>query len=130
MGMFDEVLVNPGLLPEELPEWCRSEGHQWQTKDLECAMNVYEIGEDGLLVLKGGIFIEKDEEDVVLENYHADLRLYTSNVSMSGPDRVAIREGDTPQFVTVIARFTNGKLDNIRVLGVDDTTRDREVIKR
>src|SRR5690348_10030584 len=50
MGMFDEVICEHPL-PGTPPDFIEA-GHPFQTKDLDCAMDVYQITADGRLMIE------------------------------------------------------------------------------
>ncbi len=49
MGMFDTILINKALLPISEEDKLRLEGETFQTKSLECSLDVYRITDDGIL---------------------------------------------------------------------------------
>jgi len=103
MGLFDEIIFNYPLSPED--EAYVKKGTIFQTKDLENSLDVYILTEDGRLT-------NEDGKDL---NYHGDLNIYTSNIVGGSPnpdggyDRYTENGEDAKSFDYVI-RFTEGKL--------------------
>lgn len=109
MGMFDSLHCDYPLGDE------RVQGHEFQTKDLECLMESYRITEDGRLLLKdvewqwvddpGNTFLGGHLDEVSHEwvdtNYHGILNFYTY-----------YRDEEKMEHVSVdfYAKFTDGKL--------------------
>ena len=56
MGLFDSIYLHQSLIPEipELSNLCIqiTDQDELQTKDLDCAMDVYQVGEDRKLMLR------------------------------------------------------------------------------
>lgn len=70
MGLFDNILVEKPLpLPKdqgELVNWSWT-GHNFQTKDLDCAMSAYKIDSDGQLWKECFDYVDKTEEELAKE---------------------------------------------------------------
>ena len=107
MGMFDSLHCDYPLGDE------RVQGHEFQTKDLECLMESYRITEDGRLLYRQrewervfepdgvGWFPEEVGHEWVDTNYHGILNFYTH-----------YRDEEKMEHVSVdfYAKFTDGKL--------------------
>lgn len=124
MGMFDSIEISyPLPLPleviDKLPDLYKEE---FQTKDLECAMELYFLGEDGALnllkqerewvdddssFLKG--YLKVIKEEIVPINYHGIINLYAY-------ERIE-NENETGFDISVdyLAKFSNGKLESIEL---------------
>lgn len=93
MGMFDTVKFGRKLVEKfnlsELKE------RDWQTKDLECALDTYEISGEGELLLKN-----RNRGLGVIEEGFAMRLLYTGRLYLLGEHRGS--------FTTLIATFENG----------------------
>ena len=105
MGMFDTIYCEYPL-PEA--------AHQtldFQTKNLECALDTYTITSDGRLVRharRGGLWKTPEDHDVEWP-LHGDIRFYTSK------DKV---------WIEYVARFTHGQVEWIRPLAEVDPVLD------
>lgn len=112
MGMYDDIRCRYPLPVGDLPVWVTPE-HNFQTKDLECALWQFEITEDGRLVQtypEGPVAAWAD--------FHGDLEFYTSNIVIStkeGKLYVEDGTGDTATWLAFVARFTDGKVVHIRL---------------
>jgi hypothetical protein len=93
MGMFDVVVFDM-----ELPGF-PFRGCRFQTKNLECCMDIYTVTKTGRLCMTGSDFLEDDatEREAVDMDFHGDLRL--------------IAEDSYEQYAV---RFTHGTLEWIR----------------
>jgi len=103
MGMFDNIVCEhplPDGFKPTIP---------FQTKDLCNELTTFTITVDGKLV---------DDKGKEVEDYHADLHFYNSNVCASGPDGFATTNDDKLWSKSYIARFNNGRLQ--RITGGDD----------
>jgi hypothetical protein len=92
MGMYDVVVFEM-----EMPEF---QGRRFQTKSLDCCLDLFAITKTGRLCLAGSEFgedVEKPEAERVDVDYHGDIRL----LSEDGHDEYT-------------ARFTHGALEWIR----------------
>ena len=106
MGMFDYIKCSYPL-PIEIPAWMG----QFQTKDLTCYLEEYEISADGLLVC-----LSDPSED--WSDYHDDLHFYESNWAISTKEGVMYtQDGTGPDYISIefVARFTEGKVSRITV---------------
>jgi len=137
MGMFDSIECNyPLPLPLEvidlLPEIYNQE---FQTKDLENLLDLYYLNEDGILYWRKRKYEWKDddgaflkgymdvvEEEVVPTDFHGILNFYCYETVEEN------LENNKAKDITIdyLAKFTNGKLENIEVLSyeiIDATVR-------
>lgn len=139
--MFDSIECNyPLPLPLEvidiLPDIYNQE---FQTKDLENLLDTYIINEDGELLwikkeyrwkddedafLKG--YMETVKEEIVPSNFHGTLNFYFYETVYENEFDIIAKD------VTVdyLAKFTNGKIENIEVLSyeiIDATVRVKDL---
>lgn len=137
MGMFDSIECNYSLpLPLEvidiLPDVYNQE---FQTKDLENLLDLYYLNEDGILYWRKRKYEWKDDDDAFLKGYmdvveeevvptdfHGILNFYFYKTVEED------LENNKAKDVTIdyLAKFTNGKLENIEVLSyeiIDATVR-------
>lgn len=137
MGMFDSIQCNyPLPLPLEvidvMPDLYDQE---FQTKDLENLLDLYYLNEDGVLswhkkkyawkdddsaFLKG--YMDVVEEEIVPTDFHGVLNFYCYETVEEDI------ENNKAKDVTIdyLAKFTNGKLENIEILSyeiIDATVR-------
>jgi len=130
MGMFDSIECNyPLPLPLEvidiLPDIYNQE---FQTKDLENLLDLYYLNEDGILYWRKRKYEWKDdddaflkgymdvvEEEVVPTNFHGVLNFYCYETVEED------LENNKAKDITIdyLAKFTNGKLENIEVLSYE-----------
>lgn len=130
MGMFDSIECNyPLPLPLEVVDiFPDIYDQEFQTKDLENLLDLYYLNEDGVLYWRKRKYEWKDddsaylkgymdvvEEEVVPTDFHGVLNFYcyeTVNEDESS---------DKAKDVTIdyLAKFTNGKLENIEVLSYE-----------
>ena len=130
MGMFDSIECNyPLPLPLEvidiLPDIYNQE---FQTKDLENLLDLYYLNEDGILYWRKRKYEWKDddnaflkgymdvvEEEVVPTDFHGVLNFYCYETVEEDI------ENNKAKDVTIdyLAKFTNGKLENIEVLSYE-----------
>lgn len=130
MGMFDSIECNyPLPLPLEvinvLPDPYNQE---FQTKDLENLLDLYYLNEDGVLYwrkrkyewrddddafLKG--YMDVVEEEIVPTDFHGVLNFYCYETVHED------ESSDKAKDITIdyLAKFTNGKLENIEVLSYE-----------
>ena len=96
MGLFDTVRCE-----YPLPE-ARHQGLEFQTKDLECAMDHYTITREGRLIRHPGGWspLDRDVEWPV----HGDIRIYTSD------------KFQDPSWIEYVVRLTHGRVEWIRPL--------------
>ena len=136
MGMFDSIKCNyPLPLPLEvvdiLPDLYDLE---FQTKDLENLLDDYYLNEDGLLLwhkrkyewkdddsafLKG--YMDVVEEEIIPTDFHGVINFYCYETVHED------ESSDKAKDITIdyLAKFTNGKLENIEIL--DYEVRDATV---
>jgi hypothetical protein len=137
MGMFDSIQCNyPLPLPLEvidiLPDIYNQE---FQTKDLENLLDLYYLNEEGVLswhkkryawkdddsaFLKG--YMDVVEEEIIPTDFHGVLNFYCYETIEEDI------ENNKAKDVTIdyLAKFTNGKLENIEILSyeiIDATVR-------
>lgn len=114
MGMYDCVRCSAAF-PGTPPAFIKP-GHDFQTKDLNCLLDTYEIGADGFLRLIEKSMVNDGVPDTSLGSavlFHGDLCFYTSNIRGSGPEGVFTQDGEDAESVGYRARFVNGKLQDI-----------------
>ena len=130
MGMFDSIECNyPLPLPLEvidvLPDIYNQE---FQTKDLENLLDLYYLNEDGVLYWRKRKYEWKDddnaflkgymdviEEEIVPTDFHGILNFYCYETVEEDI------ENNKAKDITIdyLAKFTNGKLENIEVLSYE-----------
>jgi hypothetical protein len=137
IGMFDSIECNyPLPLPLEVVDILPDPYDQeFQTKDLENLLDLYYLNEDGVLywrkrkyewknddsaILKG--YMDVVDEEVVPTDFHGVLNFYCYETVHED------ESSDKAKDVTIdyLAKFTNGKLENIEVLSyeiIDATVR-------
>lgn len=137
MGMFDSIQCNyPLPLPLEVIDVMPDPYDQeFQTKDLENLLDLYYLNEDGVLswhkkkyawkdddsaFLKG--YMDVVEEEIVPTDFHGVLNFYCYETVEEDI------ENNKAKDVTIdyLAKFTNGKLENIEILSyeiIDATVR-------
>lgn len=70
MGMFDDLVIDKVHLPDELKDYEKG----WQTKSLDCYMNLFEIDSNGRLFEHN---LEKINNHIPDPNYHTgEIRFY------------------------------------------------------
>lgn len=130
MGMFDWVIFEKGLLPEGLPEWVYEDGHEFQTKDLKNLMDTYVIHADGTLHSSSAW---SKEVGVGAENipYHGIFEVHDNNITYSSGKIVGVI-GNSAQaiHVSLDVVFTHGKLEEIKVNGIEDVSGGRMVVTK
>jgi hypothetical protein len=130
MGMFDSIECNSPLpLPLEVVDVLPDPYDQeFQTKDLENLLDLYYLNEDGILYWRKRKYEWKDddnaflkgymdvvEEEVVPTDFHGVLNFYCYETVEEDI------ENNKAKDVTIdyLAKFTNGKLENIEVLSYE-----------
>jgi len=130
MGMFDSIECNyPLPLPLEVVDILPDPYDQeFQTKDLENLLDLYYLNEDGVLYWRKRKYEWKDddsaflkgcmnvvEEEVVPTDFHGVLNFYCYETVHE------YESSDKAKDVTIdyLAKFTNGKLENIEVLSYE-----------
>jgi hypothetical protein len=130
MGMFDSIECNyPLPLPLEVVDILPDPYDQeFQTKDLENLLDLYYLNEDGVLYWRKRKYEWKDddnaylkgymdvvEEEVVPTDFHGVLNFYCYETVHED------ESSDKAKDVTIdyLAKFTNGKLENIEVLSYE-----------
>jgi hypothetical protein len=106
MGMFDYIICRTQL-PGTPPDFASGEGHQFQTKDLDCLMGIYEITEDGHLRQIAGFAGAAKDERV---DGTFSLHFYDSNVRSGYGDYKFTASGEDWESVSYVAEFVDGKL--------------------
>ncbi len=103
MGMYDSIRVRSPL--PNPPAWVEPDT-VWQTKELLCELVEFEITADGRLLqlpeLGWGWDEKRLPEPRVWDDYHGDLWFVESGLPVGSG------------LVEYVARFTNGKLSQIR----------------
>lgn len=130
MGMFDSIECNyPLPLPLEvidvLPDIYDQE---FQTKDLENLLDLYYLKEDGCLYWRKRKYEWKDDDDsflkgymdvvgeeIVQQDFHGILNFYCYETVYSSEDK----NSGIDVSIDYLAKFTNGKLENIEVLSYE-----------
>lgn len=130
MGMFDSIECNyPLPLPLEvvdiLPDIYNQE---FQTKDLENLLDLYYLNEDGNLFWRKRKYEWKDDdssflkgymdvvsEETVRQDFHGILNFYCYETVYSSEDR----NSGIDVSIDYLAKFTNGKIENIEVLSYE-----------
>jgi hypothetical protein len=130
MGMFDSIQCNyPLPLPLEVIDVMPDPYDlEFQTKDLENLLDNYYLNEDGILswhkkkyewkdddsaFLKG--YMDVVEEEIVPTDFHGVLNFYCYETVEEDI------ENNKAKDITIdyLAKFTNGKLENIEILSYD-----------
>jgi hypothetical protein len=137
MGMFDSIECNyPLPLPLDVVDIMPDPYNQeFQTKDLENLLDLYYLNEDGILYWRKRKYQWKDDDDSFLKGYmdvvdeevvptdfHGVLNFYYYETVEEDI------ENNKAKDVTIdyLAKFTNGKLENIEILSyeiIDATVR-------
>lgn len=130
MGMFDSIECNyPLPLPLEVIDIMPDPYDQeFQTKDLENLLDLYYLNEDGLLLWRKRKYEWKDddnaflkgymdviEEEVVPTDFHGVINFYCYETVHE--DESSDKAKDIS--IDYLAKFTNGKLENIEVLSYE-----------
>lgn len=113
--MFDYIRVHPSLLPVTPEERNAIENEEcdFQTKDLDCYLNEYEITPDGFLILVNEMIGGWNYQEVYRQiKYHGHLRFYTE-VYFGTEDNLKV------EWYEFQAKFTDGKMVEIIRQGVD-----------
>lgn len=130
MGMFDSIKCNyPLPLPLEVIDIMPDPYDQdFQTKDLENLLDDYYLNEDGLLLwhkrkyewkdddsafLKG--YMDVVEEEIVPTDFHGVINFYCYETVHE--DESSDKAKDVS--IDYLAKFTNGKLENIEVISYE-----------
>lgn len=130
MGMFDSIECNyPLPLPLEVVDVLPDPYDQeFQTKDLENLLDLYYLNEDGVLYWRKRKYEWKDddsaflkgymdviEEEIVPTDFHGVLNFYCYETIHEDEN------SDKAKDITIdyLAKFTNGKLENIEVLSYE-----------
>lgn len=136
MGMFDSIECNyPLPLPLEVIDILPDPYNQeFQTKDLENLLDLYYLNEDGVLYWRKRKYEWKDddsaflkgymdviEEEIVPTDFHGILNFYCYETVEEDIENNKAKDVS----IDYLAKFTNGKLENIEVL--DYEVRDATV---
>ena len=130
MGMFDSIECNyPLPLPLEVINIMPDPyDRAFQTKDLENLLDLYYLNEDGILYWRKRKYEWKDddnaflkgymdviEEEIVPVDFHGILNFYCYETIHED------ESSDKAKDITIdyLAKFTNGKLENIEVLSYE-----------
>jgi len=140
MGMFDSIECNyPLPLPLEvvdiLPDIYDQE---FQTKDLENLLDLYYLNEDGRLYWRKRKYEWKDDdsaflkgymdvvdEEVIAQDFHGVLNFYCYETVYASENRTA----GIDVTIDYLAKFTNGKVENIEVLSYEITDATDRLIR-
>ncbi len=98
MGMFDELVCKMEL-PGQKPDFVQ-DGHLFQTKDLDCDMDVFRIDESGVL----------DYEPP----FTGELEFYASNIVGAGCGFQYTKDGEDAESVTYVATVRDGLVISIQ----------------
>jgi len=130
MGMFDSIECNyPLPLPLDVVDIMPDPYDQeFQTKDLENLLDLYYLNEDGVLYWRKRKYEWKDddsaylkgymdvvEEEVIPIDFHGVLNFYCYETVHE--DKASDKAKDVT--IDYLAKFTNGKLENIEVLSYE-----------
>lgn len=98
MGMYDRVR-SAYPLQDEIPPWAT----EFQTKDFYQELRLYEITEEGRLLLNS-----------IAQPYTGALTIYTNNVACFGPGGIYVRDGTGPNrhSIEIVFLFDNGIVVN------------------
>ena len=102
MGMYDEIVCELDFLPKPFPSFIK-EGHQFQTKSLDCCLETFHINKQKRLTCNG--------KDL---NYHGNLNFYTSNIRGCGHGFYFTSKGEPYEDVDYLAVFNQGELQEIK----------------
>jgi hypothetical protein len=140
MGMFDSIQCNyPLPLPLEVVDiFPDPYDQEFQTKDLENLLDLYYLNEDGTLYwrkrqyewidddnafLKG--YMDVVDEEIIPTNYHGVLNFYCYETVHE--DESSDKAKDIS--IDYLAKFTNGKIENIEVLSYEITDATVRIIE-
>ena len=140
MGMFDSIQCNyPLPLPLEIVDiFPDPYDKEFQTKDLENLLEQYILNEDGELLriqkeyewkdddsafLKG--YMDVVSQEIVPSNFHGVLNFYCYETIHED------ESSDKAKDVTIdyLAKFTNGKIENIEILSYEITDATVRIIE-
>lgn len=135
MGMFDSIECDyPLPLPLEVVDIMPDPySQEFQTKDLENLMDTYILSEEGELLwikkeykwkddddsfLKG--YMEVTKQEIVPTNFHGILNFYCYETVYDEKTSNNVKDVS----IDYLAKFTNGKLENIEILSyeINDAT--------
>lgn len=135
MGMFDSIECDyPLPLPLEVVDIMPDPySQEFQTKDLENLMDTYILSEEGELLwikkeykwkddddsfLKG--YMEVIKQEIISTNFHGILNFYCYETVYDETTSNNVKDVS----IDYIAKFTNGKLENIEILSyeINDAT--------
>ena len=102
MGMFDEIRCDYPL-PNDPPAFASKSGYRFQTKALNCELEVYTISSDGGLYRCNGSLVPLT----------GDVSFYTSNSIGSSHGVEFTANGEDSESVEYLAVFHNGRLQKI-----------------
>lgn len=109
MGMYDYIICKRPL-PGTAPAWLKPDT-QFQTKDISCLMETYEIIEDGRLKQTGGMF--GDVEHQFLTDFTDTIDFYDSNWCSLAYGATFTSNGEDSESVEYRATFVNGVLTDL-----------------
>ena len=111
MGMYDYIVCRYPL-PGTPPDFCASKDHQYQSKDLDCSLAVYEISEAGeLRQVDSGASAKLSEPRPVA--FHGVLQFYDGNVTACAFGASFTQNGEDSEWVAYEASFVNGTVQTI-----------------
>lgn len=137
MGMFDSIHFNyPLPLPLEVVDVLPDPYNlEFQTKDLENLLDDYYLNEDGVLYWRKRKYEWKDDdsaflkgymdvvsEEIVPSDFHGIINFYCYETVEEDKENNKAKDVS----IDYIAKFTNGKLENIEILSyeiIDATVR-------
>jgi len=127
MGMYNSVDCHyPLPMPEDPKGYTGS--HDFQTKDFECALDVYIIDKDGQLFLEqremewvqgnpsGKNFLEKSGYAKTVKTW---LEPLTNTCTIQFYDFIDSNKTDYDYFITYEAVFINGKMSSVKIINFE-----------
>jgi hypothetical protein len=118
MGMFDYIVCE-----YPLPDGADPSKFEFQSKDLDCALDTYTISKDGKLIHDQNFDASPNEEamDTTTKKlteipYHGYLRFYGGNISGLGPQGYITKNNEPPISREYRAKFTDGRVVNIELV--------------
>jgi hypothetical protein len=127
MGMYNSVDCQcPLPMPEDPKGYTGS--HGFQTKDFECALDVYIIDKDGQLLIerRDTEWIEGDPngEDFLSKMGHLKtiktwLEPLTNTCTIQFYDYIDSNKADYDYFITYEAVFINGKMSSVKIINFE-----------
>ena len=106
MGMYDEIICEMQL-PNNPPSFAKMADHRFQTKDLECMLNLYKISKDGHPLE----LIPHLTPEIVAKP--KNFNFHTSNIVGSGPG-IYTANGEDAESIEYAVIFNGDKVSAIR----------------